>query len=78
MFKVEDENYVYVLVSRNFKRIRKAKGLDKEDVAKKMGCTKAFLGNIESEKYYQTFSIPTVVKMSEALGVNISELFEEQ
>lgn len=78
MFKVEDENYVYVLVSRNFKRIRKAKGLKKEEVAKKIRCTKAFLGNIESDKYYQTFSIPTVVKMAEALDVNISELFEEQ
>lgn len=77
MFKVEDENYVYVLVSKNFKRIRKAKGLTKEEVAKSMGCTKAFLGNIESDKYYQTFSIPTVVKMAEALSVDISELFEE-
>ncbi len=77
MFKTDDENYVYLLVSKNFKRIRKAKGLTKEEVAKAMGCTKAFLGNIESENYHQTFSIPTVVKMASALKVDISELFEE-
>lgn len=77
MFKIDDENYVYVLVSRNFKRIRKAKGLSKEEVAASMGCSKAFLGNIESENYHQTFSIPTVVKMATALKVDISELFEE-
>ncbi len=77
MFKKDDENYVYFLVSKNFKKIRKQKGLSKDEVAKKMGCSKAFLANIESDKYYQTFSIPTLVKMASSLDVDISLLFEE-
>ena len=36
MFDRENENYVYELVSKNIKKIRKEKGLTQEELAKKM------------------------------------------
>ena len=52
-----DENYVYYLVSRNLKRIRKEKGLTQEKLAELSNYSVGFIMNIESEKYYQTFSL---------------------
>lgn len=55
-----DENYVYYLVSRNLKRIRKEKGLTQEKLAELSNYSVGFIMNIESEKYYQTFSLGTL------------------
>lgn len=55
-----DENYVYYLVSRNLKRIRKEKGLTQEKLAELSNYSLGFIMNIESEKYYQTFSLGTL------------------
>lgn len=77
MFKKEDENYVYELVSRNFKRIRKDKGLSKKEIAEKVDCTAQFLGNIESPRYHQTFSLETVYLFAKALDIDIRDLFDD-
>lgn len=70
-----DENYVYYLVSRNLKRIRKEKGLTQEKLAELSNYSVGFIMNIESEKYYQTFSLGTLWKFGKALNVDIREFF---
>lgn len=70
-----DENYVYYLVSRNLKRIRKEKGLTQEKLAELSNYSVGFIMNIESEKYYQTFSLGTLWQFGKALNVDIREFF---
>lgn len=70
-----DENYVYYLVSRNLKRIRKEKGLTQEKLAELSNYSVGFIMNIESEKYYQTFSLWTLWQFGKALNVDIREFF---
>lgn len=70
-----DENYVYYLVSRNLKRIRKEKGLTQEKLAELSNYSLGFIVNIESEKYYQTFSLGTLWQFGKALNVDIREFF---
>ncbi len=71
-----DENYVYYLVSRNLKRIRKEKGLTQEKLAELSNYSVGFIMNIESEKYYQTFSLGTLWQFGKALDVDIREFFK--
>ena len=70
-----DENYVYYLVSRNLKRIRKEKGLTQEKLAELSNYSLGFIMNIESEKYYQTFSLGTLWQFGKAINVDIREFF---
>lgn len=70
-----DENYVYYLVSRNLKRIRKEKGLTQEKLTELSNYSVGFIMNIESEKYYQTFSLGTLWQFGKALNVDIREFF---
>ena len=70
-----DENYVYYLVSRNLKRIRKEKGWTQEKLAELSNYSLGFIMNIESEKYYQTFSLGTLWQFGKALNVDIREFF---
>lgn len=70
-----DENYVYYLVSRNLKRIRKEKGLTQDKLAELSNYSLGFIMNIESEKYYQTFSLGTLWQFGKALNVDIREFF---
>lgn len=70
-----DENYVYYLVSRNLKRIRKEKGLTQEKLAELSNYSVGFIMNIESEKYYQTFYLGTLWQFGKALNVDIREFF---
>lgn len=70
-----DENYVYYLVSRNLKRIRKEKGLTQEKLAELSNYSVGFIMNIESGKYYQTFSLGTLWQFGKALNVDIREFF---
>ncbi len=77
MFNKEDENYIYELVSKNFKKYRKQLGISKFDVASRCGFSTQFIGNIESPNYHQTFSLATIYSLSKALGIDISLLFEE-
>ena len=72
----EDENYVYELVSKNIKRIRIEKNLTQRKLAHICNYSEGFIMNIESS-YHQTFSLGTIWRISQKLGVDIKELFIE-
>lgn len=70
-----DENYIYYVVSKNLKRIRKEKKLTQQQLADLSNYSVGFIMNIESEKYYQTFSLGTLWQFSKVLGVDVREFF---
>lgn len=76
MFNRNDENYVYELVSKNIKKIRKSKGLTQEQLAQKMDYSTQFISNIES-KNHQTFSLGTLWRLALVLDIDIALLFKE-
>lgn len=75
MVNKKDENYVYYLVARNLKIQRKKKGLTQSKFAELCNYSDGFIMNIESEKYYQTFSLGTLWRFAEVLNIDIRELF---
>ncbi len=77
MFDRNNENYIYELVSKNMKRIRKEKGLTQEQLAEKMSYSTQFISNIES-KNHQTFSLGTLWRFALVLGIDIKDLFTEE
>lgn len=77
MFKREDENYIYEVVSKNIKKYRKEKGLTQEELAKKINYSTQFISNIES-KNFQTFSLGTVWRIALILGLEMDTLFHEE
>ena len=57
------------------KALRKLKGLTQSKFAELCNYSEGFIMNIESEKYYQTFSLGTLWKFAEVLNIDIRELF---
>lgn len=72
----KDENYIYYLVAKNLKKQRKAKGLTQNQFAELCSYSDGFIMNIESEKYHQTFSLGTLWKFANVLGIDIRDLFD--
>ena len=77
MFEKKDENYIYYVVGQNIKKIRKSKKMTQRELANLCNYSEGFIMNIESKKYYQTFSLGTIWKISLALEVDIKCLFED-
>ena len=76
MINKKDENYIYYLVAKNLKKQRKLKGLTQSKLAELCNYSYGFIMNIESEKYYQTFSLGTIWRFAEVLNIDIRELFK--
>lgn len=71
----KDENYVYYLVGQNLKKQRKLKKLSIAKFAMLCNYSEGFIMNIESPKYYQTFSLGTLWTFAKVLNIDIRELF---
>lgn len=76
MFERTDENYIYEVVSRNIKYMRKQKGLTQEQLAAKINYSTQFISNIES-KNFQTFSLGTIWRIALILDLDMDTLFKE-
>lgn len=77
MFDRNDENYIYELVSKNIKRIRKEKGITQQQLAEMISYSTQFISNIESRNH-QTFSLGTIWRVAIVLNIDIKELFYEE
>lgn len=77
MFKREDENYIYEIVSKNIQKQRKLKRLTQEQLAEKIEYSTQFISNIESKKNHQTMSLGTLWRIALILDIDISLLFKE-
>lgn len=72
-----DENYAYILLSRNLKKYRKEAGLTQEQLSIKSTYALSFIKNLESRKVHQTCSIGTAYGFAKALNIPLSKLFED-
>lgn len=72
----DDNKYIYVIVSRNIRRIRKEKGLTQVQLADLIQYNEGTIANIENSSY-QTFSLEFIYIISKKLNVPMSEFFKE-
>ncbi len=75
-FNKKDNKYIYVVVGKNIKRIRKLKGLTQVQLADLIGYSEGTIANIENDSY-QTFSLEFVYVISKKLNVPICEFFKD-
>lgn len=73
----EDIKYIYFLVSSRIKAFRKYRGITQEKLADMTTFSKGFIGNIESAKTDQTFSLAVLYSFARALDIPI-ELFVKE
>ena len=69
--KKDDNKYIYVIVGKNIKRIRKEKGLTQVQLADLVGYNDGTIANIENSSY-QTFSLEFIyVIMIRTLSIRV-------
>ena len=73
----EDENYIYYVIGKNLKKQRKLKGLTQEKLAEKSNYSLSFIGNLESQKVFQTLSVGSAYHLAKTLDIPIEELFKD-
>lgn len=74
--KKDDNKYIYVIVSKNIKRIRKEKGLTQVQLADLIQYNEGTIANIENSSY-QTFSLEFLYVISKKLNVPMVEFFKD-
>ena len=72
-----DNKYIYVIVGKNIKRIRKEKELTQVQLADLIGYNEGTISNIENSSY-QTFSLEFLYIISKKLNEPMSEFFIEE
>ena len=75
--KIDKNNnkYIYVIVGKNIKRIRKEKGLTQVQLADLIQYSEGTIANIENDSY-QTFSLEFIYILSKKLNIPIEEFFK--
>ncbi|MBI5627527.1 MAG: helix-turn-helix transcriptional regulator [Candidatus Rokubacteria bacterium] len=61
-------------VARNLKRLREARGLTQEVLARRAGCSLAYLSRLEGGRHEPTLTM--LAKLAKALGVKVGRLLE--
>ncbi len=74
--KKDDNKYIYVIVSKNIRRIRKEKGLTQVQLADLIQYNDGTIANIENSSY-QTFSLEFLYVISKKLNVPMVEFFKD-
>ena len=71
-----DNKYIYVIASKNIKRIRKEKGLTQVQLADLIQYNEGTISNIENSSN-QTFSLEFLYIISKKLNVPMAEFFKD-
>ncbi len=74
--KKDDNKYIYVIVGKNIRRIRREKGLTQVQLADLTGYNEGTISNIENDSY-QTFSLEFVYVISKKLNVPMEEFVKD-
>ena len=72
-----DENYIYYVIGQNIKKQRKLKKITQEELAEKCNYSLSFIGNLESQKVFQTISVGSLYHIAKVLNIDITELFKD-
>ena len=75
--KKDDNKYIYVIVSKNIRRLRKKHNLTQVALADLIGSSDGTIANIENSSY-QTFSLEFIYVLSKVLNEPMSEFFIEE
>lgn len=67
---------LYEAIAANIKRYRKSANITQAELSERVGVSHEFIRRIESKKGTKTFSVDTLYKISLALDISISKLFE--
>ena len=70
-----DNKYIYVIVGKNIRRIRKEKGLTQAKLADLINYHEGTIANIENNSY-QTFSLEFLYLISKKLNISMNEFFK--
>lgn len=73
----EDIKYIYKLVSERIKLFRNYRGLTQEQLALKTTFSRGLIGNIESAKTAQTFSLDVLYAFSKGLDIPLEMFVKE-
>lgn len=71
-----DNKYIYVIASKNIRRLRKEKGLTQVQLADLIQYNEGTISNIENNSY-QTFSLEFLYIISKKLNVSMAEFFKD-
>lgn len=75
--KKVDNKYIYVIVGKNIRRLRKKHSLTQVQLADLIGYNEGTIANIENSSY-QTFSLEFLYIISKKLNEPMSEFFIEE
>ena len=67
---------LYEAIAANIKKYRKSANITQAELSERVGVSHEFIRRIESKKGAKTFSVDTLYKISLALDISISKLFE--
>lgn len=73
----EDIKYIYDLVSKRIKLFRKYRGITQEQLAEKTTFSRGLIGNIESAKTTQTFSLAVLYSFARCLDIPLEMFVKE-
>ena len=74
--KESDNKYIYTVVGKNLKRIRKEHNLTQVKLADLINYNEGTIANIENNSY-QTFSLEFLYVISKTLDVPMTEFFKD-
>ena len=74
--KKDDNKYIYVIVGKNIRRIRKEHNLTQVQLADLINYNEGTIANIENSSF-QTFSLEFLYVISKALKVPMTEFFKD-
>ena len=71
-----DNKYIYVIVGKNIRRIRKEKGLTQVQLADLIQYNECTISNIENSRF-QTFILEFIYIISKKINVPMAEFFRD-
>lgn len=73
---IHSDTYYFDIIRYNIKRLREEAGLTQQQLADKAGITMNYVAKIESKKMQRGFTIVSLGRIADALGLDIRELFK--
>lgn len=73
---MHSDTYYFDIIRYNIKRLREEAGFTQQQLADKAGITMNYVAKIESKKMQRGFTIVSLGRIADALGLDIRELFK--
>ena len=73
---MHSDTYYFDIVRYNIKRLREKAGLTQQQLADKAGISMNYVAKIASRKMQRGFTIVSLCRIADALGLDIRELFK--